>query len=327
MDFGSQANGSDPEPSATADGGKPGERALADFLGWASFGLGVPQTLAPGHFDRSIGIEPDARARAVTVLACGVRELAAAGGILALERPRPVRWLWARVAGDALDLMLLSRALRSQPEQPSRVLAAMGAVAGIAAADLYAAVRVGRAPDRATEEEAMRVKAAITVRRPVEEVYGFWRDLQNLPQFMYHLESVEVSGDGRSHWKAKAPVGTVEWEAEVVEDRANEVIAWRSVEGASVPNRGTVRFAPAPQGQGTEVAVELEYQPPGGALGKAVAKLFGEEPNQQISDDLRRFKQVLETGEVVKSEGSPDGSRTQRQFWQHEAQPLEEFTR
>ena len=101
------------------------------------------------------------------------------------------------------------------------------------------------------------------------------------------------------------------------------MIAWRSVEGATVNNSGIVGFAEAPAGQGTEVIVDIEYSPPGGAVGAVVAKLFGEEPEQQVRDDLRRFKQVLETGEVVVSTGTPDGTRTQRQFKQAPAQPVE----
>ena len=166
----------------------------------------------------------------------------------------------------------------------------------------------------------MHVKKAITVNRPPEEVYRFWHDFRNLPRFMKHLEDVRVTGNRRSHWKAKAPAGTtVEWDAEVVDDRPNELIAWRSLEGADVDNWGSVRFAPAPGGRGTEVRVELDYAPPGGALGATVAKLFGEEPEQQMQDDLRRFKQVLETGEVVYSEATVHGRP-------HPARPPEENT-
>jgi uncharacterized membrane protein len=169
----------------------------------------------------------------------------------------------------------------------------------------------------------MQAKTAITVRHPVEVVYRFWRDFTNLPRFMNHLASVEVTGDGRSHWTANAPAGrTVDWDAEVVEDAPNERIAWRSLEGAQVPNSGAVRFTPAPGGRGTEVRVELSYDPPGGALGKVVAKLFGEEPQQQVTDDLRRLKQVLETGEVVRTEGSPEGTRSLRLVRQRPARPV-----
>jgi uncharacterized membrane protein len=171
----------------------------------------------------------------------------------------------------------------------------------------------------------MRATTAITINKPSGEVYGYWHDFSKLPTFMWHLESVEPIDAKRSHWVAKGPVGTkVEWDAEITEDTPNDRIAWRSVEGAMVQNAGTVRFTEAPGDRGTEVHVELEYSPPGGVIGAAVAKLFGEEPTQQIKDDLRRFKQVLETGEVVVSDGSPDGTRTQRQLHQEDAQPQAE---
>ena len=164
----------------------------------------------------------------------------------------------------------------------------------------------------------MHLKKAITVNRAPEEVYRFWHDFRNLPRFMRHLEDVQVTGSRRSHWKAKAPAGmTVEWDAVVVDDRPNELIAWRSLEGADVDNSGSVRFTPAPGGRGTEVRVELDYAPPGGAVGATIAKLFGEEPEQQVQDDLRRFKQVLETGEVVYSEATVHGRP-------HPARPPEE---
>lgn len=157
----------------------------------------------------------------------------------------------------------------------------------------------------------MDVKKAITVNEPPETLYQFWHDFANLPRFMEHLDSVRVTGEGRSHWTAKAPAGaTVAWDAEIVEDRPNELIAWRSLDGAAVDNAGAVRFAPAPGGRGTEVRVEFQYDPPAGALGATVAKLFGEEPGQQVADDLRHFKQVLETGEVTRSDASAKGGGT-----------------
>lgn len=321
MDISSHGNGSGPSEGASSEGGRSPEMAMADLLGWASLGLGVPQTVAPASFDRAIGVEPSDESRAVTVLACGVRELAAAVGILALERPRPVRWVWARVAGDALDLLLLGRALRSRCADRTRIAAAMAGVVAVTAADVFTAVRLSRAPRNPTEEAAMQVKAAITVRRPVEEVYGFWRDFQNLPRFMHHLESVEVTGDRRSRWTAKAPIGKARWDAELLEDRPNELIAWRSLPGGRVQNAGTVRFKVAPAGQGTEIALDMAYDAPGGALGALAAKLSGEEPRQQVKDDLRRFKQVMETGEVVRSDGSPEGQAARRQLKQRPAHP------
>ena len=156
----------------------------------------------------------------------------------------------------------------------------------------------------------MKVKKVITINGTAAELYSFWHNFENLPRFMRHLESVQVTGDGRSHWKAKAPAKqTVEWDAAVIDDRPNELIAWRSLDGADIDNSGSVRFTPATGGRGTVVTVELEYDAPGGKAGALVAKLFGEEPDQQVYDDLRAFKQVMELGEVVLSEATLEGTR------------------
>jgi len=168
----------------------------------------------------------------------------------------------------------------------------------------------------------MQASATITVKASPEKVAAMWHDLERLPTFMTHLEKVSLDGDGRSHWVATAPVGTrVEWDAEVTEDVPAERMSWRSTEGASVPNAGTVRGLRAPGARGTEVHVELSYEPPAGAAGAAVAKLFGEEPNQQLRDDLRRFKQLLETGEIARSDSTPEGARSHASM-SHAAHPV-----
>ncbi|HEX6314222.1 MAG TPA: SRPBCC family protein [Gemmatimonadaceae bacterium] len=156
----------------------------------------------------------------------------------------------------------------------------------------------------------MKVSRAITVRRPRSEVYAFWRDFENLPRFMYHLAYVENLGSGRSHWVARAPAGrSVEWDAEIIADRPDEEISWRTMgKDDDVRHTGSVYFVPAPGDRGTEVHVRLNYDAPGGKVGAMVARLFGEEPSQQVDDDLRRFKQVMEVGEVVRSEASPEGT-------------------
>jgi uncharacterized membrane protein len=142
------------------------------------------------------------------------------------------------------------------------------------------------------------------VNRSIDDVYRAWRDFERLPSFMRHLESVSIVDARRSHWKAKTPAGMpVEWDAEIVQDREAEWLAWRSLPGSEIENTGSVRFAPAPGARGTEVRVQLEYAPPAGRLGRGIAYLFGEEPEQQIREDLRRFKQLIETGEVPLSDG------------------------
>lgn len=159
-------------------------------------------------------------------------------------------------------------------------------------------------------QQGIRVDKSVTINRPVEELYQFWRNFENLPRIMYHLEAVKIQdGDGtRSHWVAKAPAGLkVEWDAEIINDVPNERIGWRSLEGTSVPNAGAVIFRPAAQGRGTEVQVSLKYDPPGGAIGSAIAKLFGEEPSLQIQGDLFRFRQLMEAGEISTTTGQSSG--------------------
>jgi uncharacterized membrane protein len=164
--------------------------------------------------------------------------------------------------------------------------------------------------------QVVEVAKAITIAKPPEELYRFWRHFENLPCFMSHLKSVSSTGDGRSHWVATAPLGrAVEWDAELTEERDNELIAWRSLEGARIPNHGRVRFQRAPGGRGTEVHVTLAYQPPMGRLGSSVAKLFGEEPGQQLETDLRRLKSFMEAGEIPTTQGQPSGRVSTR----HEA--------
>lgn len=156
--------------------------------------------------------------------------------------------------------------------------------------------------------QSVRVEHAVTVARPREELYRFWRDLTNLPRVMRHLESVTVHDDTRSHWKARSPGGgTIEWDAVIHNEVQNEIIAWKSAPGARVPNAGSVNFADAPGARGTEVRVLLEYAPPGGRMGSLVAKLLGEEPDLQVREDLRRFKALMETGEVPTTDGQPSG--------------------
>ncbi|MEH2242400.1 SRPBCC family protein [Nostoc sp.] len=158
--------------------------------------------------------------------------------------------------------------------------------------------------------QSIKVEKTVTINKSAEELYRFWHNLENLPTFMKHLKSVKVYNEKRSHWIANAPLGnSVEWDAEILEDRENEFISWASVEGADVDNSGFVRFQKAPGDRGTEVKIVLEYNPPGGALGATVAKLFGEEPKQQIGDELGRFKMLMEAGEIATTEGQPSGRK------------------
>ena len=289
----------------------------AHALGLFSIGLGLFQIAAPRLAARLVGLR-NGHGTSNALMAVGMRELASGIGILA--RPSSATWLWARAAGDAMDLALLGRALGNGVKSPARVLAAGAAVLGVAVVDTVSATKLSRQESIQKLSLPIHVTQSITINRTPETVYHFWRDLKNLPRFMAHLESVEVT-NGTSTWRARAPAGmTVEWQAEIIQDRPNDVIAWRSLEGASVPNRGAVRFQRAPGGKGTQVHVELKYDPPGGMLTATIAKLFGEEPGQQIAEDLRRLKQVLETGSIVHSDASVHRGM-------HPAQPSEQVPR
>ncbi|MET8835980.1 SRPBCC family protein [Micromonospora sp. NPDC004540] len=300
---------------ATGDRGSEGPARL---LGWFSLGLGVTALAAGSRVARAFGVDDSRPARTV-LRAAGVREIGHAAVLLVPRRAG--LGPWTRVAGDVLDLAATGRAYRNRRGDRRRRLGlALAALGGITAIDLYVSVRATRNRRRRPGGFA---HGSVTVNRTPEEAYRFWRDVENLPRFMYHLQSVRGTGPRRSRWAAKAPAGrTVEWEAEIVEERPDQLIRWRSVDGARVPNAGTVRFTPAAGGQGTEVRVELEYAVPGRRVGTLVAKAFGENPQQQICDDLRRFKQVIETGEITRSDGTPDGTSIQSQAKQRPARPL-----
>lgn len=287
---------------------------LARALGWASLAVGVPQALSPGRVTAALGTGDGPRQRTAAVLV-GVRELIAAAGLL--RRPSPA-WLWLRVGGDAMDLALLARARDDHDvRRRRRTAAATASVVALAAVDLYAAIT------RTRKNNVVQLTATTTIRKRPDDVYAFWHRLENLPTFMGHLDEVRSTGSGRSRWKASAPFGrNVEWDAVVLVDVPGERIAWESIAGARVANAGEVLFVPAPGGRGTEVHVAMSYEMPAGRLGEAIARYFGEDPHQQLDDDLRRFKQVMETGEVVRSEGAPGGKRARHEFPQHPARPL-----
>jgi uncharacterized membrane protein len=301
------------------------------FLILPSLALGVMEIWKPRSIQKLLGLCDD---NTRLIQAMGVREMLHALHISMQSRPHS--GVWGRVAGDALDLSLLGAAATQPRSKKSRLGLVTAAVAGITALDLLTAARLRR--ERAEEKRystltqedlksrtrngAFHAVRTITINRSPEDLYSFWRNFENLPQYMYHLESVQVLDDRRSHWVASAPAGVpVSWDAEITDDQPNRRIAWQSTANAAVPNSGSVRFEPGPQGRGTVVTVEIEYRPPGGAVGKAIASLFGKEPSQQIKGDLQRFKQVMETGEVVRSAGSLHGFG---QKIQHPARPHSE---
>jgi uncharacterized membrane protein len=294
------------------------EERLARGLGWFSIGLGLAELLAPRGVAKVAGLRGD---NTGLIRLFGLREIASGIAIFS-QGKRPAGAVWSRVVGDALDLACLGVAFASPDSNKGRLAFATANVLAVSALDVLCAEQLsaGDGSSKGTERGSIPVNKSIVVNAAPEEVYQFWHDFENLPRFMRHLESVSVTGEGRSHWVAKAPAGTtVEWDAEVTEDLPNKLIAWRSLEGSEVNNSGSVRFERAIGGRGTVVHVEINYSPPGGVVGALVAKLFGEDPDGQLQTDLRRFKQVMETGEVVVSDGTLLGEGYSEQ---RPAQPL-----
>lgn len=158
--------------------------------------------------------------------------------------------------------------------------------------------------------KGIRVEKSMTIDASAADLYTFWRDFENLPRFMKNLESVKVTGGNRSHWVAKGPLSSkAEWDAEIINEIPNELIGWRSLEGSDIDNAGSVHFTPATGGRGTVVKVVLRYDPPGGAAGAAISKLLGEDPEFQVQEDLRRFKRIIETGELATIDGQSTGRK------------------
>lgn len=264
-------------------------------LGGFSIGLGLAELILPRRIARFVGT----RNHAWLTRAYGLREIAAGVGILASRNPAP--WLWVRVAGDMVDLATLGNVAASRRNDRTKAAFAIGSVAGVTALDVLCAVQLTGTRSWARAEANMIVDCT------PEECYRFWHEFENLPRFMSYLESVHKTGDRISHWVAKGPGGArIEWDAEIVNDLPGQRITWRSLEDAKVWHSGVVDFEPAPSQRGTIVRVQMDYGHAFRMLGP-MARLMGKHPEQMIRKELRRFKQVMETGEVITTEGQPAG--------------------
>lgn len=274
---------------------------LTQGLGWFSIGLGLAEILAPGAVSALIGVRDGTKTRTVLRL-YGLRELAAGIGIF--SQRRPAGWLWARVAGDGVDLASLLNALGERGNDTGRVAFGITSVVGVTIADVYCARALDQQRRQTGESrEDTQVTRSIIVDKPIEECYNYWRDFENLPRFMDYLQSVRYTGDRRTHWIAIGPAGApVEWDAETVADEPNRRIAWRSVPGSSFQNSGSVRFERAPGDRGTMVRVEVDFSGNRGAA--AIGTILHMDLGRRIMHDLRNFKRMLEVGEILQSEAS-----------------------
>jgi hypothetical protein len=268
------------------------DERIAEGLGWFSLGLGAAQLLAPGALNRLAGIRDDATARLAQRIV-GVREVGAFAAIMG-DRPAPALPLWGRVGGDLMDLALLGRAWQRKRESAPRLALTIANIAGVTGLDVYAAIRHTQAEQKRPESNLesktagggpVQVKAAVTVRRSRVEVEPTWQTFE--------------SGGGLSGWHS---------DAGGAEDRGDGL--------------AHLRFVDAPAGQGTEVHAALSYEPTAGKVGEVLGKALGDDPAQKVKDDLRRFKEVLETGQVPRSDANPDGTRTSTTLKERPAQPL-----
>lgn len=306
-------NGWTPRPSPDGNGRyaqhgatDDAARQLARALGWFSVGIGLSALAAPGKVAQWVGLPGDGGNHAL-LRAIGLREIASGVGILTQDDPSS--WLWARVGGDALDLALLTRALGDERADRGRVATATAAIIGVTAVDAYATRQmtqdqngIGQETDRPAPQSP-RVASAITVNAPVGEVFAAWEGFASLPRFMDSFATVRVTDDRLSHWEMSLPGGlSVSWDAEITESIPNERIAWDAGESSAVTGSGEVRFRAAPGDRGTEILFSATFDAPGGELGSKIAGLFTDPLGVKLDNDLRRFKQLTELGEIVKSD-------------------------
>jgi uncharacterized membrane protein len=285
--------------------------ALAQGLGWLSIALGAAAVLAPRTVGSLAGV---GRGTGALMRSTGIRELANGVGILSQRNPAP--WLWSRVVGDVLDLAVLATGLR--PGNPGRGRAAFSftAVAGVLALDALAAAHLTKhAGDPLVSGVAaptdLYFETSIATGKTPEECYRFWRNIENLPRFMDSLRSVQALDERRFHWVAKGSgPRPLEWDCEITEDRPGAALAWRTLSGAEVPNAGSVIFEPLPHGRGTIVRFSVHYSPVDGQLTAGLTKLLRQDPQSKVHEDLRRFKQLLESGEIATTHGQPTGRRS-----------------
>lgn len=280
----------------------------ARALGMLSVGLGLGGLLMPRMLGHVIGMP----GHEGLLRFIGARELSSGAGLLTQRNTMP--WLWSRVGGDVMDLAVLGIGLRPSNPLRGRTAGAAAVVAAITAVDVIASMRETRRPREAfhvaRREQDRVIEHTVGVNRSPQECYAYWRDVSNLPKFSQMLETVTPIDERRSHWVMRGPGDArIEWDAEITVDRPGERIAWRSLSGA-VKHAGTVRFESAPGGRGTFVSAMMHYQPPMGRMSTAFAKMLGKDPNHHVREDLRRFKSLMETGEVPTTRGQSSGRRS-----------------
>lgn len=276
---------------------------LSAALGWIGVGIGLAEILMPRTIAQTAGLPIQPRLMRVL----GTRELVTSAGILL--QSQQTGWRWSRVAGDVLDLSLLAWMGRRHQHRRLSLLTAL--LAGMTALDMLAAYdkRRQRVAQRLTSGD-LRMHKSLYIQRPADECYRFWRNFENFPYFMQHVEAVQVVDATHTHWRVRTPLGQpIEWTAELFSDIPARQLGWRTIAGSAIEHTGVVRFVPTTAGNSTRLDIDMRYHAPSSKAGVMLAKILGEEPSQQIDDDLRRSKQLIETGEIATTVGQPSGRR------------------
>jgi uncharacterized membrane protein len=284
------------------------QERFARGLGYFSIGLGLTEFAATEKLAESIGIADVPRS---VVRAMGIREIANGVGILAA--PREPKWMWSRVAGDAIDLALLLMAFGSAGSSRKRLTAALGAVGGVTVLDAVCARLLSRKRYRRVSRKlltggrGLRVQKSISINSSPAELYQFCREPSNLPRIATSVQSVTENSDRQLHWRVTDPgQGQIEWVTQIVEDRPNQLISWRSLNSPPIEHSGSIRFSPGPDTRGTIVRVEILRRPLKPGI-SASLQLFASRADFHLSEALRRLKAVMETGEIPTTEGQPSG--------------------
>lgn len=288
-------------------------RRSARLLGWLSLGLGAAEVAAPRALARVLGTRPRP---ALTRTAYGLREIAVGAGILASRNPRP--WVWARVAGDALDLLTLAAIRGNRHARPGTVALALGSVAAVTALDLRTALALGRADDAERDGRggapagARTVRGSVVVDRPPDEVFWAWRDPVTVATMLSPFLEVRAGSPDLAHLRLKTPAGGwLHWSWDVPDERPGDYMRFRSLPDSSVRNEGTARLRPVDGGRGTRLEVEGWYLAPGGRVGTAAVSAFGTAPEAALDAVLARFKELVEGGAAPTSdEARSEGART-----------------
>jgi uncharacterized membrane protein len=280
----------------------------ARSLGILSLALGAGALLMPGGLARLGGLDPHRR----LLPWVGLRELAAGVGLMSSRNPTP--WLWSRVVGDGMDLAVILGSLLSG-RNPRRLSAGVTAavVGAITAIDVRECLRSARSSANSRQGSApdALISASIIVSKTSQECYDFWRDPENMTRISPMVESVTVLDSRTSRWCIRSPLGQrIEWDSKITGEIAGERLSWRSVDGGGLYYAGVIRFERATGDRGTLVSLSAHLRVPGGSAGIGLAKLLGTNPRSEIREDLRRFKQLLETGEIPTTQGQPSGRRS-----------------